>query len=100
MLQSFRDLIVWQKAFILVVKIYRYTKNFPNTEKFGLVSQMRRCSVSIVSNMAEGSSRSTRKDYANFLSNSLGSCSELATQILLSETLEFLPKEYSKELFR
>ncbi|MFH1375341.1 MAG: four helix bundle protein [Patescibacteria group bacterium] len=97
-LKSFRELTVWQKAFTLVVKTYRHTSDFPSTERFGLVSQMRRSAISVVSNIAEGSARSTRKDYAHFISNSLGSCSELETQVLLSEALKFLSPEKSREL--
>ncbi len=97
MLKSFRELIVWQKAFALVTKIYQQTEKFPRSEEYGLKSQMRRCSVSIVSNIAEGYGRSTRKDYAHFLSNSLGSCAELETQILLSENLNFLDSTRTKE---
>lgn len=98
MLKSFRELIVWQKAFVLVVKVYKYTENFPPSERYGLTSQMRRAAISIVSNIAEGCGRSTRKDYAHFISNSLGSEAELETQILIAEELKFIPKEESQDL--
>lgn len=98
MLSSFRKLIVWQKAFDLGLEIYKRTEGFPNHEKFGLVSQMRRSAVSIASNIAEGSKRSTRKDYAYFLGNALASAAELETQVLFSKGLNYLSEESSNEL--
>ena len=98
MINSFKDLTVWQKAFALVVKVYKYTENFPTQERYGLVSQMRRSAVSIVSNIAEGHRRSSRKDYANFLANSLGSAAELETKILISKELKFLSPTQTKKL--
>jgi four helix bundle protein len=76
---SFRDLIVWQKGMQLVNKVYDVTDDFPKSELFVLTSQMRRSSISIPSNIAEGSVRSTRKDYCNFLKITLGSSAELST---------------------
>ena len=64
---SYKDLIVWQKAMSLVVTIYELTKQFPKSELYGLTSQMKRCSVSILSNIAEGKRRGSRKDYRQFL---------------------------------
>ncbi|MBU1987391.1 four helix bundle protein [Patescibacteria group bacterium] len=64
---SYKDLIVWQKAMSLVVTIYELTKQFPKSELYGLTSQMRHCSVSIPSNIAEGKRRGSRKDYRQFL---------------------------------
>ncbi|MFH0776110.1 MAG: four helix bundle protein, partial [Patescibacteria group bacterium] len=90
MIKNFKELIVWQKAFVLSKKVYKFTESFPRNEEFGLKSQMRRCAISIVSNIAEGYARATRKDYAHFLSNSLGSCAELETQILLSQEFKYL----------
>ncbi|MCF7836746.1 four helix bundle protein [Candidatus Gracilibacteria bacterium] len=98
MIKNFKELIVWQKAFSLTKSVYEFTENFPRSEEYGLKSQMRRCAVSIVSNIAEGYARSTRKDYAHFLSNSLGSCAELETQILLSKEFNFLNEEQVKKL--
>ena len=91
-LRSFRELIVWQKSFALVVKIYRYTSDFPNSEKFGLVAQMRRSSVSIVSNIAEGSAR-TDKAFSNFLDYSLGSSFELGTQLIAAQHAKYISEE-------
>lgn len=88
MKSGYKDLIVWQKAIKLVVMIYDLTKTFPPTEIYGLTSQMRRSSVSIPSNIAEGSKRSTQKDFQHFLSISLGSAAELETQLIILENLD------------
>jgi four helix bundle protein len=84
----YRDLIVWQKSMDLVVAAYKLTESFPSDEKFGLTSQMRRCAVSIPSNISEGSRR-RGKDTRNFLVISYASGSELETQTELSRRLEF-----------
>lgn len=73
----------------LVTQVYQITDDFPDNEKFGLISQMRRCAVSIPSNIAEGAGRNTDKEFNNFLSIALGSAFELETQILLSVKLGF-----------
>ena len=86
---SYKDLVVWGKSKELVVEIYKLTKNFPESELYGLTSQMRRAAISIPSNIAEGSRRSSRKDYKNFLYNAFGSASELETQIEITKSLEF-----------
>ena len=86
-IHSYKDLVVWQKAVDLSVKIYDLTEKFPNEEKFGLVSQMRRAGVSIPSNIAEGRMRGTRKDFLSFLRISYGSGAELETQLEISKRL-------------
>jgi len=78
---TFKDLDVWQKSMQLVKEIYRLTNTFPDEEKYGLVGQMRRCCISIPSNIAEGHRRGSRKDYARFVSMAYGSSAELETQI-------------------
>ena len=88
--ESCKDLIVWQKAMDLVVLIYKVTNNFPKSEVYGLVSQMRRSAVSIPSNIAEGKVRGTKKDYRNFLLISFGSGSELETQLEISRRLNYI----------
>mgnify|MGYP001582939787 FL=1 len=97
MINSYKELIVWQKSMQLVLSVYELTEKFPREEIFGLVSQMRRASVSIPSNIAEGRLRSYRKEYRQFLLNSFGSGGELETQI---EIAKQLPKtkdlDYSK----
>ncbi|HEX4757382.1 MAG TPA: four helix bundle protein [Terracidiphilus sp.] len=86
---SFKDLIVWQRAVELSTEIYRFTAAFPLSEQFGLMSQMRRASVSIASNIAEGYGRSTRGEYLQFLGHARGSNCELQTQLIISESLGF-----------
>ncbi|MBT3348798.1 four helix bundle protein [bacterium] len=97
-MQNYKDLQVWQKAFDLSVQIYEKTKQFPPDERFGLVSQMRRAAVSIVSNIAEGHGRSTNKEFSYFLKISIGSCNELETQIFLSQKLKYIHEPASISL--
>ncbi|HEX9805071.1 MAG TPA: four helix bundle protein [Candidatus Dojkabacteria bacterium] len=89
-INSFKDLIVWQKSIYLVKEIYKISKRFPDEERFGLTSQIRRSAVSIPSNIAEGRSRGSRKDFVRFLYVSLGSLSELETQLIIAKDLEFI----------
>jgi four helix bundle protein len=88
-IKSYKDLIVWQRSIELVIEIYQLTKQFPPEEIYGLISQMRRASVSIPSNIAEGSYRGTRKDYVQFLRIAGGSASELQTQLEIAKRLSF-----------
>ena len=85
-----KDLDVWKLGIDLVKEIYILTKKYPSNEQFGLVSQMRRCAVSIPSNIAEGAARNSRNEYLQFLYISLGSMSELETQLILSKELNFI----------
>ncbi len=87
MIKSFRDLTVWQKSFDLVKDVYRLAGKLPSTERYGLCDQIRRCGVSIPSNIAEGSNRGTRKDFIQFLRIAYGSSAELETQLLLVNEL-------------
>ena len=89
-MNSYKDLIAYQKAYQLTIEVYKATKNFPREEMYGLCSQMRRAAVSIPSNIAEGYRRGSRKEYVQFLRIALGSCSELETQVSLSSDLDFL----------
>ncbi len=86
-LNSYKDLIVWQKSIELVKEIYMVTGSFPRAEIYGLVSQMRRSSVSIPSNIAEGYKRKNLKEYIQFLSIADGSSAELETQIIISKMI-------------
>lgn len=88
-IHSYQNLIVWQKAIELVTEIYKITEKYPQTEKFGIVQQMRRAAVSIPSNIAEGRRRRTRPDFYRFLDISFGSGAELETQIVISKKLSF-----------
>ena len=94
MIESFRDLLVWQKSMTLAQGVYGITVAFPKEEQFGLVSQLRRCAVSIPSNIAEGYGRQSLSDYIRFLRISRGSLFELQTQLELSFNLGFLGKEH------
>src|SRR3989338_9917408 len=80
-IRSFRDLEVWQKGIEIVDVVYAMTTAFPEEERFGLVAQMRRCAVSIPSNIAEGCVRQQRRAYTQFCRVALGSCAELETQL-------------------
>lgn len=91
--KGYKKLIVWQKSVIFVSEIYAETKNFPKEELFGIVSQMRRAAVSIPSNIAEGSGRKTKRDYAHFMTIAYGSALELETQIEISKNLGYIKDE-------
>jgi len=90
--KSFKDLIVWQKAYTLVLQIYKITKDFPKSETYGLAQQMRRAAVSLPSNIAEGYGRRHKAEYRQFLSMAYGSLLELETQYLLAIDLEYIKK--------
>ena len=97
-IKSHKDLLVWQKGIKLCKNIYKVTDKFPTSEMYGLSSQMRRSAVSISSNIAEGGSRNTTKDFLHFLSISLGSVSELETQIEISNELSFIDEVQYRDL--
>ena len=90
---SYRDLVAWQKATELVYSIYRLTLRFPDTEKYGLVSQLRRAAVSIPSNIAEGKGRHSDVDMCRFFNISRGSLHEVETQLLIANHLGFIQEE-------
>jgi four helix bundle protein len=96
-MDTHKDLIVWKKGIELVKNIYLITNSFPKSEQFGLVSQMRRCAVSIPSNIAEGCGRNSDNELIYFLYVALGSSSELETQIIISIELNFLENEKATE---
>ncbi len=83
-----KDLDMWKDAINLVTEIYTPTSQFPDSERFGLTSQMRQAAISVPGNIAEGAARGTNKDYAHFLNMSPGSSSELETQIFIRQNLE------------
>jgi four helix bundle protein len=89
-MQDFRDLKVWQKAHETVMAIYRASAGFPNAERFGLTSQLRRAAVSIPANIAEGTLRSSDADFARFLHIALGSAGEVDYYLMLARDLKFL----------
>ena len=86
-IKTFRDLIAWQRAMALAKEAYHVTADMPDSEKFGLITQMRRAAVSIPSNIAEGYARQSRTDYIRYLKTARGSLAELQTQMILSEQL-------------
>lgn len=88
-ISSYKELIVWQRAMELVAAVYACTAAFPKEEQYTLTAQIRRAAISIPSNIAEGSRRSSRKDYRNFLMKAYGSGSELETQIEIAKRLPF-----------
>lgn len=97
-INSYKDLVVWQKAFELSKRIYLATTHFPKSETYGLTAQIRRCAVSIPSNIAEGSARGYRQEYIQFLKIAFASGAELETQLLLSKELKFMHLEKFNEL--
>lgn len=92
-LYSFEKLEVWKEAKEFTKIIYQITSKFPNAEKFGLTSQLRRASISICSNIAEGSARKTNKDKAHFTTISFSSAVEVLNQLIISKELEFIPEQ-------
>jgi four helix bundle protein len=98
-LNSFKELVVWQKSIDLVIDIYKVLEKFPSTEIYGITSQLKRAMVSIPSNIAEGSKRGTRKDYSNFLRIAIGSTAEVETLLELSIRLNYINKEEGDRLY-
>lgn len=97
-IKSYRDLIIWQKSVVLVTNIYAVTKGFPSSEIYGLTNQLRRCAVSIPSNIAEGYGRNSTGDYKRFLQIAVGSLYELQTQIEIAFNLAYILNEQHDEL--
>ncbi len=95
---SFEKLEVWQKAMILVKKIYKVTSDFPSEEKFGLISQIRRAAISVTCNLAEGSSRTSKKDQAHFTQLSFSSLMEVLNILIVSNDLAFIDQNNLMEL--
>lgn len=98
--ESYKELIVYQKGYQLALEVYKATKNYPKDEIYGLVSQMRRSAVSIPSNIAEGYRRGHRKEYLQFLHVAYGSCAELETLLSLSSDLGFMERNTFKKLYQ
>jgi len=98
MKHNFKKLIIWQESLELVIETYKTTKTFPSEEKFGLTSQLNRCAVSIPSNIAEGTSKSSGKHFKNYLETSLGSAFEWETQIIIAHRIGYINKNKFTEL--
>ena len=97
-IESFKDLIAWQKGHELVLEIYKITKAFPKEEQFGLTNQLRRAAVSLTSNIAEGFSRRSYKEKSQFYSMALGSLTEVQNQLLIAEDIGYISKQNSSKL--
>ena len=97
-MHNFQKLEVWKVSMELTTEIYNYTKNFPDNEIYGITSQMRRCSISSPSNIAEGSGRKTNKEFVHFLSIANGSSYELQTQIIVSNNIGYINEEIKDSL--
>lgn len=97
-IKSFTDLNAWKEGHKLVLAIYKIIKSFPSEERFGLIDQMRRCVVSITSNIAEGFSRKTKKEKAQFFYMALGSVTELQNQLLIARNLGYFKKDDFKRI--
>ena len=95
---DYKTLRVWQRSTSFCISMYKVTKHFPSEEQFGIISQLRRASLSIPTNIAEGSKRSTDKSYASFLRISLGSGAEIETQLYIAKELEYLSEKEYEEL--
>jgi four helix bundle protein len=100
LMRNFKQLLIWQKRVQIAVKSFQAVSSFPKEEKYGLSSQITSAAVSIPSNIAEGSSRSSAKDYNRFLEISLGSSFELETQLLIAKAVNFGEKEKRNELLK
>lgn len=97
-MRDYRKLGVWEKAHLLALEVYTATKGFPEAERFGLSAQMRRCAVSVPSNIAEGCGRGTDADFARFVRIAAGSANELEYQCLLSRDLFYLSPDQADAL--
>ena len=101
-MRNFRTLEIWQKAIILAKEIYQITSQFPDKERFGLVSQLQRAAVSVASNIAEGSARRSEVDFARFLEIAQGSTFEIETQLIIAKEIGYIStiqfEEFIKEL--
>ncbi len=97
-MRDFKELIVWKKAHLLCLEVYKITNDYPSEEKFGLISQLRRASSSIPTNIAEGCGYQTKKEFGRFLRIASGPASEVEYQLLLSKDLKFVSQEKFEEL--
>jgi len=97
-MHKLENILVWEKSLFLAERVYQLTANFPDTEKFGLTSQIRRAAVSISSNIAEGAGRNSNKEFKHFLGIANGSSYEVLTQIILSNKLKYINDGEKEEL--
>ena len=97
-MRNFRNYNVWKDAISFTRDVYKLTNELPSSERYGLIDQIRRATVSISSNIAEGCSRTSEKEFKHFVEISLGSAFEVESQIILTEELGFIPAEKTKSL--
>lgn len=97
-MHKLEELSIWKKAMVLVEDVYIVTADFPKDEKYGLISQIRRCAVSVPSNIAEGAGRNSKKEFKQFLAIANGSSYELQTQLTLAEKFKYINKEQLNNL--
>ena len=97
-MRNFKELKIWQKGFDIAVKSFKLTSGFPPEQRFGIASQITKSALSIPSNIAEGSSRSSQRDYCRFIEISLGSTFELETQLLIAKAANFGNSEFTNEI--
>lgn len=98
-ISRFTDLNAWKQGHVLVLMIYETTKHFPKNEEYSLTNQVRRCAISITSNIAEGFSRSTYKNKVQFYSIALGSLTELQNQLIIAKDVQYLEERQFRRLF-
>ena len=99
-MRDFKQLLIWQKGFQIAVRSFQLTSSFPKEEKFGISSQITRAGASIPSNIAEGSSRNSEKDYSRFSEIALGSSFEMETQLLIAEAVNFGDKDLRDSILK
>ncbi len=99
-MKNFKKLLVWQKGMDIVEEIYKASEKFPEEEKYGMRSQATRCAVSIPANIAEGSAKSSKKEYKYFLEIALGSSFELETHVLIAQRLKWLKEDAVDKLLQ
>ena len=99
-MRDYKKLNIWEKSYKLGLSIYTVTQSFPKEEVYGLTSQLRRCAISVPSNIAEGSRRSTEKDFKSFLHIAYGSLAEIEVQIMYATDLEYISKKDSETLLQ
>ncbi len=92
-MHNFKELKIWQRSRLLVKNVYQLTAKFPQNEQYGLVSQINRAAISMISNIAEGAGRSTEQDFSRFLDIAIGSAFELESQLIISFDLGFITEE-------
>jgi four helix bundle protein len=97
-MHNYKELNVWKRSIKLAVKVYKLSQKFPSDERFGLTSQIRRCAVSVPSNIAEGAGRRTNAEFVNFLGISHGSICELETQLYIGFELEYFGADQLEEI--